>query len=317
MILKNNLGNRNARVETVLMFVQSVYLMFSAVYVCKETVEHVLLSAGDMGGEKHHHHLHASDENGVNGIDFPIGLVFISFVLIICAALINDHHAKLVNVTDNRIPSLSSLARSLLSGTKRIYHQPPPATQPALMLSNPYILSPLLFCIAILFLALCIPPSQHEACDMILAAVIAVVTFNVAYRACTVLGTVLLQTAPPRGLPGGKMEAFLRVMRELERHPHVLHLPAPHIWQLTPSTTTLDPGLWNRDGISRTADPLIVTIELHVRSDLGDDDVLNLTRWTWERCMLALGGDVRRDEKGMSPVGRGEGPEVTIGVVRG
>ena len=47
---------RNARIETVLMFAQSVYLMFSSVYVCKETVEHLLLSAG----EGHHHH--AGDE---------------------------------------------------------------------------------------------------------------------------------------------------------------------------------------------------------------------------------------------------------------
>lgn len=40
--------------ETVLIFSQAVYLMFSAVYVFKETVEHVLLSSG--GGEGHHHH---------------------------------------------------------------------------------------------------------------------------------------------------------------------------------------------------------------------------------------------------------------------
>jgi hypothetical protein len=38
--------------ETVALFTQVVYLMFSAVYVFKETVEHVLLSAG----EGHHHH---------------------------------------------------------------------------------------------------------------------------------------------------------------------------------------------------------------------------------------------------------------------
>ena len=38
--------------ETVALFTQAVYLMFSAVYVFKETVEHVLLSAG----EGHHHH---------------------------------------------------------------------------------------------------------------------------------------------------------------------------------------------------------------------------------------------------------------------
>lgn len=34
------------------MFAQAVYLMFSSVYVCKETVEHLLLSSG----EGHHHH---------------------------------------------------------------------------------------------------------------------------------------------------------------------------------------------------------------------------------------------------------------------
>jgi hypothetical protein len=46
--------SRKGRVETVLMFAQAVYLMFSSVYVCKESVEHLLLSAG--GGEGHHHH---------------------------------------------------------------------------------------------------------------------------------------------------------------------------------------------------------------------------------------------------------------------
>ena len=37
-------------------FAQSVYLIFTSVYVCKETVEHSLLSHG----EGHHHH--AGDE---------------------------------------------------------------------------------------------------------------------------------------------------------------------------------------------------------------------------------------------------------------
>jgi len=44
------------------MFAQAVYLMFSSVYVCKETVEHLLLSAG--GGEGHHHH-HGDEDEGV------------------------------------------------------------------------------------------------------------------------------------------------------------------------------------------------------------------------------------------------------------
>lgn len=48
----------------------------------------------------------------------------------------------------------------------------------------------------------------------------------------------------------------------------------------------------------------MVTLELHVRENLGDDDVLKLTKWAWERCVGALGR------------GR-EDAEVTVGVVRG
>lgn len=40
------------RLETTMLFAQAVYLMFSAVYICKETVEHLLLAAGS----SHHHH---------------------------------------------------------------------------------------------------------------------------------------------------------------------------------------------------------------------------------------------------------------------
>lgn len=57
--------------------------------------------------------------------------------------------------------------------------------------------------------------TQHRTCDLLLAAMITVVTFKVAYRACVILGTVLLQTSPARGSASGKMEAFLRAMREV------------------------------------------------------------------------------------------------------
>lgn len=43
---------RNARLETLAVFAQSIYLIFASVYVCKEAVEHMLLSHG----EGHHHH---------------------------------------------------------------------------------------------------------------------------------------------------------------------------------------------------------------------------------------------------------------------
>ncbi len=43
-------------------FAQSVYLIFTSVYVCKETVEHILLSSG----EGHHHH-HGDETASVFG----------------------------------------------------------------------------------------------------------------------------------------------------------------------------------------------------------------------------------------------------------
>ena len=57
--------------------------------------------------------------------------------------------------------------------------------------------------------------THYRIFDLVLAAVETVVTFNVAYGASTVLGTVLLQTSPARGLSGGRMEAFLRAMKEV------------------------------------------------------------------------------------------------------
>ena len=64
---------------------------------------------------------------------------------------------------------------------------------------------------------------------------------------------------------------------------------------------------------------LVVTLELHVRPDLGDDEVLRLTRWAWEKCAGALGGTKGKDDVGKDVPGKGvgDGPEVTVGVVRG
>lgn len=66
---------------------------------------------------------------------------------------------------------------------------------------------------------------QHRSFDLLLAGIETVVTFYLAYPAAVALGAVLLQTAPARGLPGGRMEAFLRAMREVCSTPlfHISH----------------------------------------------------------------------------------------------
>ncbi|KAJ7594231.1 hypothetical protein C8J56DRAFT_777486 [Mycena floridula] len=291
----------NARIQTVFVFAQVVYLMFSSVYVCKETVEHLLLSAG--GGEGHHHH-HGDEEGlGHSKIEFPVFLIIVSFISIVVSALLFDNHAELVQTTGNRIASPVELIRSW-SSSSRIHVTPEiPSSSLGLILSNPYVVSPLFFCLSVIFVVSSVPTSQHRTCDLVLACLITVVTFNVAYKASSVLGTVLLQTSPRRGLSGGKMESFLRVMRELERHPQVMHLPAPHIWQLTPTYEGMTNG-------KAPIVPIVVTLELHVRADLGDDDILALTAWAWERCVAALGGGLRSRSTDAKV-------EVTVGVVRG
>ncbi|THH32627.1 hypothetical protein EUX98_g1551 [Antrodiella citrinella] len=163
-----------------------------------------------------------------------------------------------------------------------------------------------------------IPPHRHSGFDLIMASIQTVATFALAYPAAVNLGAVLLQTAPARGLPGGRMEAFLRAMREIEGHSQVLHLPAPHIWQLTPTLhappassypSHLSPA-FTRDKLGASQN-LVVTVDLHIRKDMPPREAIALMKWATERCQNAL----------RLGVGDGKGGEcdshVTVGVVRG
>jgi hypothetical protein len=97
-------------------------------------------------------------------------------------------------------------------------------------------------------------------------------------------------------------------MRELERHPSVLHLPAPHIWMLKPDALRSSPGTVSAQEAEGEGEvDLVVTLELHVRAHAGDDEILELTKWASGRCASALQG----------PGGMWGKAEVTVGVVRG
>jgi len=270
----------------VALFTQAVYLMFSAIYVFKETVEHLLLSAG----EGHHHH---PGDEGVElyGIDLPIILPILTLVSLLSNSFLFDNHSKLVNATGNQLPSLSVLFDpSHFRYSQQVIE---PTSRFDKTLRNPFPLVPIGTCTFIILISVIIPPSSHRTFDLLLAAAEATAMFHLAYPSCKRIGAVLLQTAPARGFSAGRIESFLRAMREIERHPQVLHLPPPHIWQLAPSVGA--------------PQPLVVSLELRVASDLRDKDVLKLTRWAWERCTLALGLAGREQDGG----------GVTIGIVRG
>lgn len=93
-------------------------------------------------------------------------------------------------------------------------------------------------------------------------------------------------------------------MREMERHPQIMHLPAPHIWQVFPISESPFSTKQNMSSVS-----LVVTLELHVKEDLSDEEVLALTHWAQDKCVSALGGS--KNDLGDPTV------EVTVGVVKG
>lgn len=190
-------------------------------------------------------------------IEFPVFLVFVTLMSLIITALRFNNHTKLVNsmyqydlrcqntdvsncaAAGNHIPPISSVIRDTFSRyptSPSVNYGFRPSSPTEAIMSNPFILLPILFCISILFAATFMPLSVHDSFtplmkdtdhvvfsahyrifDLVLAAVETVVTFNVAYRASVVLGTVLLQTSPERGLSGGRMEAFLRAMKEVKK----------------------------------------------------------------------------------------------------
>ncbi|KAI0028760.1 hypothetical protein K488DRAFT_89423 [Vararia minispora EC-137] len=284
-------GYGTARLEPVALFAQGVYLMFAAVYVFKETAEHLLLSDGD----GHHHHPGDEDVE-IYGLDFPLLLLSLALLSTITNALLFNNHASLLSITGTRLPPPSALL-----DPSRIAHRPPPTSAPARMAENPYSVLPVALAGAVVAVAVLVPASEHRACDLLLAAGAACAMFALAYPACVAIGAVLLQTAPARGVEGGRTEAFLRAMREIERHPHVTHLPPPHIWQLAPHHVVPGPS-----SSSTPPAPLVVALELRVAPELDDLAVLALTRWATGRCAAALGLSAREAAEW-----------VTVGVVRG
>ncbi|KAF8547954.1 hypothetical protein OG21DRAFT_1449764 [Imleria badia] len=325
-----------ARRATTLLFSQCVYLMFAGVYVAKEAVEHLLLSAGGnthghghnsgavRGGTGDGHHHHWGDEKPETlGLRFPVLLVCLVLLSLIGTSAVFGQHEVLVSITNKHIPSPLSLLRPG-------YQAPPPAegrTGAQRIFRNPYALPPILFCLAILGAEMILDVAHYAPFDLTLAALEVIVTAHVAFAACVVLGGVLLQTAPPMMTPGlnnggivggglhtpvgingpaGRMEGFWRVVREIERHEHVVHLPAPHVWQVVPSGQPRSAD----NGLRMTSPTLIITLSPHVRLTLPDADVLALTQWASSRVLGAFAKSSCGKDGECTEV------EVTVGVVR-
>ena len=191
------------RFETILHFSQSIYLLFSAIYVLKESIEHALLE----GSEEH--------EEASTGLSLPIGLLLLATGACIFSNIVLKNHAKLVAACG--ISTAASTAQHQYSnGHARrgsVLTSPTTLAGPFLgLFANPFSLTVLFFAASLLFSAVFMPPFQVAALDKVLAGLESVSMFFIAYPASKALGLILLQTGPGTDSP-----QYVQLIKALQR----------------------------------------------------------------------------------------------------
>ncbi|KAL8287327.1 hypothetical protein RQP46_003779 [Phenoliferia psychrophenolica] len=273
----------NQRLVTLSHFSQAIYLLFSAVYVCKESVEHVLLLHGGTEAEGAHgagHGMGHGDSGGGgsssgldSGISLPVFFLALSALCSLISAIALSNHQGLSDAVG---PSSFSRPR-------------PRSSSPSLLdlVGNPYTLTVLTFSLGLASAHFVIPRAQLAPLDKVVALLESITMFYVAYPAAVATGQVLLQTSPSPS--AAQMTTLTNGIRDIENHPLVLLVPPPHIWQLTPSplsSSSPSSSSSNRRPKDPNTATLIATITIQVSPDASDSDLLQVTKFARERCAL-------------------------------
>ncbi|KAK0545117.1 hypothetical protein OC846_005794 [Tilletia horrida] len=259
------------RTSTLLHFTQSIYLLFAALYVCKESVEHALLhpsggaSVPDQAASaipSHDSLIHADEHRAkgpstgfggehvhgesLGGIELPIGLLLAATAACMYANLRLGNHARLMAACGMSTTTSSATSSGLASSTHNrhrsvLFDPALQATRGAsalltTLLSNPFSLTVLFFSGSLTFASLTMPSFQIAALDKVLAGLESVSMGWLAWPASLALGKVLLQTAP-EGL-NEQRKRIEKALREIEEHHLVSYVAPPHLWQLTPPTSS-------------------------------------------------------------------------------
>ncbi|CAO1630587.1 unnamed protein product [Sympodiomycopsis kandeliae] len=254
------------RVSTLLNFVQTIYLLFAAVYVCKESIEHALLEGdggepsaistsastndlngggagsdvlGVAGSGGHHHH----DEG--HSVELPVVMLTLAVIACLFSNLVLGNHSKLVaasGMSTTAAPSSSGPRRNRHSRSQSVLVSTTQLAGPVLsLLSNPFTLTVFFFSTTLLFSALTMSPFQVAALDKVLAGLESVTMWYIALPASKVLGKVLLQTASnvENEDEGGRAQTvqLLRAIKALEEEPLIVSIDPPKMWLLTPTTS--------------------------------------------------------------------------------
>jgi Cation efflux family len=293
------------RIETLLQFSQTIYLLFAAIYVCKESVEHALLE----GHEEEHH------EQDEIGLHLPQVTLLITTAACIFSNMVLQNHVKLVAAC-----GFSTAASEATSANRRrgghgrqasVLADPSVMAGPFLQLfANPFSVTVLFFACTLTISAFAMPDFQVAALDKVLAGLESVAMLYVAYPASKALGKILLQTAPKQHEVQNVQ--LMRTLRTIEEHKLVTYVAPPHLWQLTPPTSAINQtqpvsavhfsanGLSSSSSASslllgqatnRTAKnaALIASVQIFLHDNASDADVLDITRWAWQLLAPAVG----------------------------
>ncbi|GAA5841326.1 hypothetical protein JCM3766R1_005029 [Sporobolomyces carnicolor] len=304
---KNRLGENLqqpfglVRLSTLSHFSQAIYLLFSAVYVCKESIEHVLLLHGPMedgidggghgsghGGVGHGEGRAGSSvhSEGIEPINFPLSVLLLSAILAVLSAVLFKTHSELsLAVRSSPTSSRSSGKGGEIRGGN---------------VFNPFTMTVAGFGIGLFGAALILPPVQLSPLDKILSLLVSLSMFYIAYPAAQSTGKILLQTSPPQDTKESR--GIAQGFKDIENHPLVVSIETPHVWQLVPAPPT-------SSTLSRSTESTatVVTLTALVRPDVDEKSILEVTQWIEERCRSA--GNV-------SSGGGGSSREVTVEVKR-
>ncbi|KAH9468354.1 hypothetical protein Pst134EA_011977 [Puccinia striiformis f. sp. tritici] len=250
-----------SRLVTLSLFSQSLFLLFSAIYVCKEAVEHMLMS-----------HPHASEGTGSGShlghserhqseMEVSCTLVGSTLALVLFNALVTQNHRSLSQISA-REEGVSSRQVDIL---------------------NPFSTLTLSFGLMIMGAACFISPSQSGKADGLIAILMVFAIIKLVWPVLVLTAQVLLQTAPLSGPDesGTVVTELERRLEKLQKDPsraqvlktYLRGIDAPKLWRLTASPDGQQVCALTVQAVPTTTPSDLIKLSEAVRAEL---DGLNL-----------------------------------------
>ncbi|RKP10572.1 cation efflux family-domain-containing protein [Thamnocephalis sphaerospora] len=184
------------RVEILFTFANVIFLLFIAIYVTKEGMEHVILT----------HH----DEHNQTDISLSLLVLTGSLVVTLVSALVFRNHAQIGRLGSSVFASVRRAA-----GDNDVLKD---------LLGNPFTVSNLLCCLIALASRVLVTMSEHPGMvDQMLCIAVAAIMLYTAFPAFYALGTIFMQAAT-------SVDGLHEAMCELTQQAGVVGCLDEHFW---------------------------------------------------------------------------------------